>query len=218
MTDEIAQPSESQEVAPTLDEVISSFNVQPSEQPNTVSEPTPTQIQQTAKIDPYDENSLNSFANQTAQTQAELLQQIQALKASEDKRNQETAQAKVNADIQSAVKSITGQVEGISDEQAEFILEKKVRENKGFEAIWQNRDSNPEAYKAALDAIARESDGKFARVDPQIAENHRAAQQSQQSNNTQQTPTYGNSLEKRLAEATSEAERRQAWEQMKALS
>jgi len=205
------------ESAPTLDDVISEFNVQaPVEAApqNNVQEFQPAQAPQ--HIDPYDESQLNSWASQTAQNQSQLQQQVQELSAKLTQQEQARAQAIVDADIKTAVSKVTEKVEGLDPLMAEIYLEKRATENPGFKAIWDNRSANPKALDAALNALSNELDGKFTfKADPQIAENHRAAQQSQQSNATQTATSYSNPLEKALAEATSPADRDRIWAQAK---
>ena len=222
MTDEITQPSETPEVvesAPTLDDVISEFNVQApvaATPQNNVQEFKPAQA--TQHIDPYDENQLNQWANQTANNQSQLQQQVQDLNSKISSYEQSQAQAKVDADIKTAVSKVTGKVEGLDPLMAEIYLEKRATENAGFKAIWDNRDANPKALDAALNALSNELDGKFTfKADPQIAENHRAAQQSQQSNATPKASEHGSPLEEQLANAKSEGERQVIWTNAKNL-
>ena len=217
MTEE-AQPSPEQEVAietpASLDDVISEFNV--PVQTTTQTDVSPAQEFKPAqpampKIDPYDEDSLNQFATQTAQQTAALQSELQNLKDAEKARADTASQKIIDANIESAVNVISKGIEGIDPLAAEFILEKTARENAKFADLFRDQDKNPELYQKALDAIIRENDGKFQRVDTQLAENHRAAQQSQQSNNTQATTEYGSPLEEALAKATTEGERQVIW-------
>lgn len=201
----------------TLDDVISEFNVTPQVEeqpnaPNNVAEFTPPQPQH---IDPYDENSLNKWALDTAQHQSALQQQVQELNAKLTQQEQARAQAIVDADIKSAVSKITESVDGIDPLMAELYLNKRAEEKPEFKAIWDNRHKNPAAFEAALGAISTELDGKFQRIDPQLAENHRAAQQSTQSNNAPAASDFNNSYEERLAGAKNEQERALIWSQIK---
>jgi len=192
----------------SLDQVIESFDVQ-------VAQPEPTNVQeftpaQPTHIDPYDDASINQWAADTAKNQAALQSEIQSLRADADARSAADTQKIIDADIKSAVKVITKGIEGLDPLSAEILLEKTARENDGFNKIWQNRQANPKAYDAALNAIVNDNESKFQRVDTQIAENHRAAQQSQQSNNT---PAQSNRtpMEEALANAKNEGERSMIW-------
>ena len=215
MTEE-AQQSATPDVAekPTLDSVISEFKAPAPQEKQTVQEFTPAQPQH---IDPYDEDSLNKWASQTQQEQAALKSELQNLKAEAESRTQAESQKIIDAQIKSAVKVISDGIEGLDPLAAEFILEKTARENENFKHLFHNQEGNEELYQKALSAIISENEGKFKRVDTQIAENHRAAQQSQQSNNTQKATEYGNPLEEALANAKSEGERRAIWSNAKNL-
>lgn len=204
-----APASDTQPVAEqSLDQVIESFDVQVA-QPETkqVQEFTPAQ---TTHIDPYDEGSINEWAANTQKNQAALQSEIQSLRADADARSAADTQKIIDADIKSAVKVITKGIDGLDPLSAEILLEKTARENEGFNKIWNNRGANPKAYNAALNAIVTDNEGKFQRFDSQLAENHRAAQQSQQSNNTPAQSTH-TPLESALAGAKNEAERSFIW-------
>jgi len=213
MSDE-TQVSDTQPVVEqSLDQVIDSFDVQvaPTPETNNVQEFTPAQP---THIDPYDEGSLNQWASDSAKNQQALQQEIQSLRADADARTQADAQKIIDADIKSAVKVITKGIEGLDPLSAEILLEKTARENEGFNKIWQNRDANPKAYEAALRAVVNDNEGKFQRVDTQLAENHRAAQQSTQSNNTpaqsSETP-----MEAALAKAAGDGNLDYVWAKMR---
>jgi hypothetical protein len=92
----------------------------------------------------------------------------------------ERVKAKEEADIKNAVqrfKSVSG--EDVDDDIAEVALGQKARKDPKFLAVYQNRDRNPAAWNAAVSAYANEfkSRSQF-KIDPQIAENQRAAKQS----------------------------------------
>lgn len=215
MNDE-TQVSDTQPVVETLDQVIDSFDVQVSQEPETnVQEFKPAQP--AARVDMYDENSVNQWTSEIQNSLSELRSENQNLKADADKRNAADAQQIIDADIKSAVGVITKGIEGLDPLSAEILLEKTARENEGFNKIWQNRGANPKAYDAALKAIVNDNEGKFQRVDTQIAENHRAAQQSTQSNNTQKATEYGSPLEEALANAKTDGERQVIWTKAKNL-
>lgn len=219
MSEENTQVSQEQPVvSQTLDDVISEFNVQaPTEttSQNNVAEFTPAPAQQ--HIDAFDEVSLNQWATNTAENQNALQQQVQDLTSEISEFKQGQTKTKVEADIKSAVSKVTDKVVGLDPLMAEIYLEKRAAENPGFKTIWENRESNPKALNAALDAISGEIGDKFEfKADPQLAENHRAANQSQQSNNTPAASNHNNSYEERLASAGSEAERAKIWRDIKA--
>lgn len=212
MTDQ-AQPSQEPEVAKTITDVMSEFNVQaPTPAPEPQAPAQPTQ----ARIDPYDENSLNQWAQNTARDQQDLRSEHEQMKADLNSYKAERTEAKFNADIQSAADKLSSNMEGLDSLTAEILLEKEAREDPNFKTIWNTRDTNPKALDAALEVIANKHEGKFAmKADPQLAENHRAAQQSTQSNATQTAKEHGNSLEGQLANAKNANEEAMIWNQIK---
>ena len=107
---------------------------------------------------------------------------------------------------------VVEKVENADPLMVELYLEKKAVENPKFAQIFQNREKNPTALNKALEAISGELAGKFDfKVDPQLAENHRAANQSQQSSGNTSAQQFNNSLEERLAAAREKGPG--AWEQ-----
>ena len=216
MTDEITQPSEqTQEAVPTLDDVINDFQVetQPTQTMET-AEPKPVEYTQPQynSVDPLDSDQWNHYQQQQSQQQAALQGQLQDLTAKLDQYDQERISNQVSADIKAAVDKVSKQVEDSDPMMVELYLEKRARENQGFRQIWDNRDKNPKALDKALSAISNELKGKFSvKPDPQLAENQRAIQQSQQSSNTTSAPEYANSIEESLGNAQSEAEWEKAW-------
>lgn len=204
--EEQAPQSDTPEVAavPTLDAVFEEFNVQAP-----VKEAEVKPAEPISNIDPYDEGQLNQFAQETRKTQIELQNELQSLKEA-------TKREATEKDIQTAVDSLVGQVEGIDKDYAEYALEKEVRSNPKLETIWQERHQHPERLEKALGAIAGQLNSKSSfKVDPQLAENHRAAQQSIQSNQTPAASNFNNSYEEKLANAKNENERAMIWSQIK---
>jgi hypothetical protein len=125
---------------------------------------------------------------------------------------QDKVQLQVEGDIKAAVEVVGKQIEDADPLMVELYLEKRARENEGFKSIWDNRAKNPKALNKALGAITNELKGKFSiKADPQLAENQRAIQQSQQSSNSTNAPTYNNSIEESLGSAQSESEWDRAW-------
>lgn len=211
---EETQLSEEPEAVQSLDDVISEFNVAPlpmeTTEPQTVEHTQP----QYTPVDPLDADQWNSYQQQQSQHQAALQGQLQDLNSKLDQYDQERVGNQVRADIKSAVDQVSKQVEDSDPLMVELYLEKRARENQGFRSIWDNRANNPNALNKALSAITNELKGKFSvKADPQLAENQRAIQQSQQSSNTSNAPVYNNTIEENLGSAESEAEWENAWEQ-----
>lgn len=216
MTDEITQPSAEPEAVQTLDDVISEFNIEPSPQTMAPTEPKPVEYTQPQfnPVDPLDSDQWNHYQQQQSQHQAALQGQLQEVSSKLEQYEQERINQRVQTDIKAAVETISKQVEEGDPMMIELYLEKEAREKPGFKSIWHNREANPKALDKALKAISNDLKGKFSvKADPQLTENQRAIQQSQQSSSTSNQPTYANSIEESLGGAQSEAEWERAWEQ-----
>lgn len=208
--------SDAQPVVQSLDDVIAAYSPAAPQAPEPAAEPQIVAPVAPTTFDPLDENSVNQFVQQTAQSNTALHSELQSLNQKLDSIEQDKIRDQVEAEIKTAASEISEKA-GIDKDYAEFQLEKKARENPGFQSIWDNRKQNPTAYKAALDAISNELVGKTDfKIDPQIAENHRAAQQSQQTGGSAPATEYNNPLEERLASAKTPEERQVIWSQIKA--
>ena len=179
-------------------------------QPQVAETPVPT------TFDPLDEASVKSYAEANAKNSSEMQSTLSSLNAKLDAIAQKEHSEKMTADINSAVDSVAKQTGIDKRDYIEFKLEKLAAENEGFKNIWDNRNQNPKALEKALEAYSHEmkNDLEFT-ADPQLAENHRAANQSQQSSATDSSPTYNNAAEEALAGANTEAERQVIWQKIK---
>lgn len=212
MNDE-TQLSDTPEAVQTLDDVISEFNPSSTET-MAPTEPKPVEYTQPQynSVDPLDTDQWNHYQQQQSQHQAALQGQLQDVNSKLEQYEQERNNNLVQADIKSAVDTVSKNVEDGDPMMIELYLEKRARENDGFKNIWENRAKNPNALNKALDAITNELKGKFSvKADPQLAENQRAIQQSQQSSNTSNAPEYANTIEESLGSAESDAAWEQAW-------
>lgn len=170
----------------TLDQVYSKYNVESGAsefQPQRQQQPqqfAPQQPAQPAAVIPDPVLDRDGFqrwqANQTQQITQEISRtnaQIAAYGRAESQRREE-------ADIQSAVtqfKSVVGDV--MDADMAEVALGQRARKDPKFAAVYNNRSQNPQAWKAAVNALGHEWKGKTQfKTDPQLAENVRAAKQS----------------------------------------
>ena len=206
MTEE-AQPSVEPEVAPsepTLDDVISEFNIEPVvEAQKPVETPTEPQYAPQTELDPYDAQSIQGFVDNRINPQQQALEQMQSQLAAIQ---QKETNAQVDADIKQAVGTIKDSVDGLTDEMAHFFLDKRVGEDANLKAIWDNRQAKPQALEKALKVIAGEARTAFSlKPDGQLVENQRAMSQSIQTNTNQAVAV--NSLEERLNSAPTLAER-----------
>lgn len=211
MTDE-AQPSNEQDVA-TLDDVISEYNYEaPVQQPQAkVPEPTAQNY-----VDPLNEPQWRDYQNRQAQEQSALKSQLQDVTAKLTQYEQDTVKSKVEAEINRAVKTVSEKSGIDNKDYVDFRLNKLAEEKPGFKKIWENREGNPNAFNKALDAFANELSGELDfKADPQLAENHRAATQSQQSAGTA-TSEFGSPQEENLAKAVESGNFEQEWAKQKA--
>jgi len=185
---ETTDPSPAPE--PSLDDVISEFNVHAP-----ASEPTPAPITpQTVThsvpntFDPLDQESVNQYVQQSSQGVTALTSQVQELNQKLTQYEQQQNQVRVEADIKTAVQTVNEKVNA-DPLMVELYLEKMAREKPGFQQIWNNREQNPNAFKKALDAVSNELQGKFdVKSDPELVKNQAAAKQSQQSMSTSNQP------------------------------
>ncbi len=217
MTEETNAPESQEPQVATLDDVINEFNVpSPTPTPTAPVEPKAAEPVVPMTFDPLDEASVRQYATQQAQSQTALQSQLQELSTKLTQYEQQSAKAKVEADIRSAVDTVSSDIENADPVMVELYLEKMAREKPGFQAIWDNRANNPGAYNKALKAVSNDLKGRYDfKADPQLAENHRAANQSQQQSETTTVPTYSNPAEEALANASNEAERMAAWKKIK---
>ena len=211
---EEAQPSLEPEVAasePTLDDVISEFNIEPTVQAPTPVEPTEPQFQPQTEIDPYDADSIQNFVNNGLSQQQQTMEQLQSRL---DAMQQKETNAQTDADIKQAVGVLTTNVEGLNPDMAEAFLEMKARKDSNFNTIWNNRHSNPQAFEKAMGVVSNQAKDMFSlKQNDQLVENQRAMQQSIQSNTNQAAPA-ANSWEEKLDAAGTLAERDQIRRQM----
>lgn len=193
-TSDTQQGSETQ----TLDQVYAKFNVeaeasnfQPQRQEQQVQTQQP-QKQEVAVPDPVlDPQGYKTWQGNQSQLVQQSLSQIQG-QLSQFQR--ERLVQKEEADIKSAVqqfRSVTG--EEVDEDMAEVALGLKARKDPKFLSVYRNRWKNPTAWKAAVSALANEFKSKSSfKIDPQIAENQRAAKlsiQGSQAKTSKDLPT-----------------------------
>jgi hypothetical protein len=175
---------------PSLDDVYKTFNVESeaqSFQPQREQrQAAPVQQNPVSVPDPVlDPNGYKSWASQqhefTKQALSKLHGELTQFRVERLKQREE-------ADIKTAVqtfKQVAG--EDVDEDIAEVALGQKARKDPRFLAVYQNREKNPAAWNAAVKAYANEFKGKHSfKVDPQLAENQRAAKQSTQGSQTKQ--------------------------------
>lgn len=202
---------QSPEQAETLDQVYAKFNVDQQAQEFSPQRQAPQQPQYQAP--PVQPQTMESFGAAIpdpilnpdqhkawlASQNAQIRQALSSLHGAQQQMAAERMRQKEEADIQKAVQTVKAKVEGVDDDFIEIALGQKARKDPRFLAVYNNRDKNPQAWNAALNAVSNEFKQKFAfKPDAQIAENVRAAKQSTQTSLTTRDQSGGNSLEKRL--------------------
>lgn len=175
----------------SLEQVYTKFNVEAEAQqfkPQQRQEQPQQAVAPEAIPDPVlDPNGYKAWVGKQSDFTQKALQQINtqvsALTA-------ERVRSKEDADVKDAVsrfKSIVG--DEVDDDVAEIALALKARKDPKFLTVYQKRDQNPAAWRAAVGAYANEYKLKSPlRIDSQIAENQRAAKNSIGSQSKRQEP------------------------------
>ena len=175
--------------AEDLESVYKRFNVE-AEANSFQARPVQREQQQAPRVE-QEEVSIPDPTLQPDQYKAyelkkarELSSSKQALQQLDGKLNgilRATVKAQEEADIRGAVSDINDHLgdRKLDPDEVEIRLGTKARKDPRFMSIWQNRNQNPAALKAALKAIASEIGKKTEyRLDPQIAENQRALKEA----------------------------------------
>lgn len=165
-----------------LDKVYSDFKIeadaaefkpQPAQTQPQVQQPQP----QVKVPDPFDPN-FGAYQAQLASGLSVLNQALAQTKGELTNMQRQLAQERTEADIKQAVGTIV-EKSGLDPDIAEVALQAKARQDPRFLKIWNSRTQNPEALKAALNAVATEFQSKYTvKQDPQLVENQRAIQAS----------------------------------------
>ena len=187
-------PSPEQATAPSLEEQISQFA---ADLPDPASQ---------GQVEPQ------TTQPATTETSADVASQLQQLSAELNQFRQERAQAEVTADINRAV-DLVAQESGIENKDyVQFKLNKLAESDENFGKIWDNRHAKPEVLESALKAAAQsmKNDLDF-KADPQLVENHRAAQESTKTSQSTVESEYSNELGERLGQAQNPAEFDRIW-------
>lgn len=190
---------------PTLDQVYQDFKVDDVAQ-SFQQQPQQPQRQETPTLHesiPDPVLDAQGFKSWQATQSKEFRETLSSLKASQQALAVAEIRRQEEADIKSAVSTVKEKVGGdLDDDFIEIALGQKARKDPKFNSIWTNRHRNPQAFKAALNAVSNEFKSKFQfRQDPQLTENARAAKQSTQSSMTTKEDASQNPIEKRLAES-----------------
>lgn len=165
----------------SLDEVYKAYNVDVEAQS---FNPQRDQVQQQppakqeAIPDPVlDPNGYRDWQGKQSQF---VQQSLSSLHGELTQMRAERVKAREEADIKSAVqkfRSVTG--DEVDEDIAEIAMGQRARKDPKFLAVYNNRSKNPQAWNAAVTALAGEYKSKSSmKIDSQIAENQRAAKLS----------------------------------------
>jgi hypothetical protein len=214
-TEAPASPSQS------LEDVFKSYQVehQPPEQNQNVPVSQPQQQYQPRPEAPHipdpalDPDGFRRYeASRHADSQV-LRQAVLQIAGQLNQHQTAAVKQREEADIAKAVGVLTEKVPGVDPEVLEVYLGAQAKKDPRLLQVWNNRDKNPKAWNAALEAIGSQAASKFEiRTDPQLVENQRAIKASQQAMATAQPQP---SREEQIGKMQG-AEFDREWERLKA--
>lgn len=223
-----AETAVSNDATPSLEQIASEFSVDDhatafNATPTVSPAPSPTQSfvqpfqqQQAPSIpDPIvDQEGYRRYMQQQQAVQVQAISSLQTLEHRLAAYERSQQEAKVSADIESAVAKVNDKLK-TDPLMAELALEKLYRTDKDFKRIWDNRAKNPQAFDKALGVVAQKLAPHFAvRQDPQLTENQRAAKLSQHSMASTAKQSF-DPKHKGLYDPDNQAEFDNAWEAFK---
>jgi hypothetical protein len=193
-----ATPAASGTVEQSLEDVYKEAGV-PEAKPQPQEQYIAPVVAKVAVPDAYDEGHRGYLEKQQERMNALEAHQNKQLHA-ESVKTKESAEAKLVEDINVATKFIVDNAGfkdlPYSDEAkatlANSELESKAKSDPKFQALWRNRDANPEAWGKALAIVTKDIARKFeAKVDPKLAADRRALRASQGSSATSEQDGQG---------------------------
>lgn len=129
-----------------------------------------------------------------AQQNAQVSKTLGDIASTVTEMRKQQEQERLNTEVNKAVERVNSKL-NVDPKYAEILLEKEYRDNPIFKRIWDNRYANPKALDEALDVIANNGSKVFqVKVDPQLAENQRAAKASQKAMATTQNRSQTDDL------------------------
>ena len=205
-------------VEPSLDDIISEYNVQaPTQQVATTNPPANTGSQTfnlPASIDFMDENQAKSYTKAIADGHSTLYSQLNEVKAELTDLKRERAELQIENDIKQAVSAVNEGLD-LDPDLVRVHLEYVAQKKPGFKAIWDNRASDPTTYNKALKAVKKDIESKYqTRQDPGLAETQAAIRQSQRTLASAPKSPYRNSIEERMGEAKTDSEFEMEWNKL----
>lgn len=154
----------------------------PSEERIDASDDVPDPISRSEDLKKY----LSSQSKEVKDMRQELRQTLETLNAQAAR----AARAAEEKEIRTITSEIAQDIgDGTNPKLVEAALGLKYQEDPNFAKIWDNRDSNPAAFKRAMSLVNQDIKNMFSRqVDPQVQENVRAMDASinKQSNKTKE--------------------------------
>lgn len=138
--------------------------------------------------DPYDIEAHKAFIANLAKNQADLSKSLQEAKGIIASKERETMMAKLEEDINQASEFVSKESGIENPNLATFELNERARTDAKFRALWEGRNSSPQAKAAftkALGVVAKEIGKKYeVRSDPQLVANRKALAASRTSSST----------------------------------
>ena len=185
---------ETEVIEQTLDDLYKESGIQEVAPPQTQAAPAPAQQAQPVAQpeinvpDPYDIEAHKAFIANLARNQTVLhtsLQQAQEIIAAKER---ETLMAKLEEEINQASEFVSKESGIENPKLATFELSERARTDPKFKALWDGRNSSPQAkgaYTKALQVVSREIAKKYEiRSDPTLVANKKALAASRQSSST----------------------------------
>lgn len=182
----------------SLKAIASEFTVEEQARQFTATPSHPAQFQPQAYQPPVqhvpdpvvDKDAYVAWANAQLAAQNQFQSALREVTTEISAIKQERIQQKVNADVDRAVQTVGQTLKGVDPDLIESFLNLEYSKNPSFQRIFDNRDKNPTAYERALKVVADKYASKVQiKVDPRLAENVRAAQSSQRTMATTQSPS-----------------------------
>jgi len=180
-------------VEQTLDDLYKEAGLDsaPAQVAQPQTQPAPQQVVEKPSFevpDPYDVENHKAFISNLAKSQAELRESLQQSQGIIAQKERETMMAKLEEEINEASEFVAKESGIDNPKLATFELSERARTDPKFKAIWEGRNSSPQAksaYTKALGVVSREIGKKYeVRSDPQLVANKKALAASRQSSST----------------------------------
>lgn len=189
----------------SLDDLYGEFKPQEMHTPQSTQQQQPTETSVQSSTDDIPDpvadpdgfrRYMGNIGRETAAARSEARKLQESLAA---ERQSMSAQAE-ERDFRDIAEEIAKAAE-IEPDLAEAGLLHRYVKDKGFQQIWANREQNPTAFKKVKAVLSKEMRNKFSvRVDPQIAENQRAAQDADKGASS--AKRQGDSVEDQMMKAS----------------